>query len=314
VRPIRMVIIGALTLVTVASIVAIGRHDGSGAPSAGAGRATFTLPHVPGSYLGVYRTGVPSSYAGVAAFATATGVRPDVVSYYSSWLEPFRAGFATTATRHGAVPLVQIEPFGVSLNAIAAGRYDKYLAAYASAVRGYGHPVILSFGHEPNGWWYPWSYRHASPAAFVAAWRHIVTVFRSAEVRNVTWLWTINVISERGAIRPPGPWWPGSSYVTWVGIDGYYLKPSWTFAPLFGPTIKAVRALTGDPILVSETGAAPAAGKAAKITDLFAGIRAYGLLGFVWFDSVGLKDWRISDPAALAAYHRGASTYPRRTP
>ena len=32
--------------------------------------------------------------------------------------------------------------------------------------------------------------------------------------------------------------------MTWVGIDGYYLKPSWQFAPLFGPTIGAVRALT----------------------------------------------------------------------
>jgi len=309
VRPIRIVIIAAAAVVALASIVAIGRHDSSGAPSAGAGGATFTLPHVPGSYLGVYRTGVPHSYAGVAAFATATGVRPNVVSYYSSWLEPFRAGFATTATRHGAVPLVQIEPFGVTLDAIAAGSYDRYLTAYASAVRAYGHPVILGFGHEPNGYWYPWGYRHASPAAFVAAWRHIVTVFRAAKVRNVTWLWTINVSSERGAIRPPGPWWPGSSYVTWVGLDGYYLKSSWTFAPLFGPTIKVVHALTSDPILISETGAAPAAGKPAKISDLFAGVRAYGLLGFVWFDSIGLKDWRITDPAALAAYHRGASTY-----
>ena len=56
------------------------------------------------------------------------------------------------------------------------------------------------------------------------------------------------------------------------------------FAPLFGPTIAAVRALTADPILIAETGAVPAAGQPAKITDLFAGIRSYGLLGFVWFD------------------------------
>ena len=42
------------------------------------------------------------------------------------------------------------------------------------------HPVILSFGHETNGNWYSWAYRHASQqAAFVAAWRHIVSVFRT---------------------------------------------------------------------------------------------------------------------------------------
>ena len=84
--------------------------------------------------------------------------------------------------------------------------------------------------------------------------------------------------------RPPARWWPGSSYVNWVGIDGYYYQPSWKFASLFGPTIKAVRALTLDPILISET-AAPGATQPAKIADLFAGIRAYGLLGFVWFDA-----------------------------
>ena len=66
--------------------------------------------------------------------------------------------------------------------------------------------------------------------------------------------------------RRPNPWWPGSSYVTWVGIDGYYLKPSWKFAPLFGPTIGVVQELTADPILIAETGAVPASGQPAKIS------------------------------------------------
>jgi hypothetical protein len=65
-----------------------------------------------------------------------------------------------------------------------------------------------------------------------------------------------------------------------------------------------VRALTLDPILISETGAAAA--QPAKIADLFAGVRDYGLLGFVWFDANKKRDWRISSPAAIAAYRRGA--------
>ena len=68
---------------------------------------------------------------------------------------------------------------GVSLAAIASGRYDAYLRSYAAAVKAFGSQVILSFGHEMNGYWYSWGYRHTSPAAFVAAWRHIVTVFRA---------------------------------------------------------------------------------------------------------------------------------------
>jgi mannan endo-1,4-beta-mannosidase len=271
------------------------------------------LSTTPASYLGVYAAQVPGSYAGVTAFTTSTGVRPELVMYYSGWLEPFQAAFAEAAAIHHAVPLVQIEPTKISLYAIAHGRYDAYLNAYAEAVSSYGYPVILSFGHEMNGTWYSWGAGHSSPAAFVAAWRHVVTLFRRAGADNVTWLWTVNIIddTEHGRIANPAPWWPGSGYVNWVGIDGYYYEPSWRFTSLFGPTIIAVRELTRDPIIIAETGASTAADKPAKISDLFAGIRAYGLLGFVWFDSIGHKDWRIDTPAAIAALRKGALTYGR---
>jgi hypothetical protein len=148
----------------------------------------------------------------------------------------------------------------------------------------------------------------------VTAWRHIVTLFRAHGASNVTWLWTVNIINLRGAIPSPGPWWPGSAYVTWVGIDGYYFQRSWSFAPLFGPTIKAVHTLTHDPILISETGAGRIAGQAAKIRDLFAGVRAYGLLGFLWFNSVAIQDWRVNGPEARAAFRRGVRAYRKPVP
>ena len=273
-------------------------------------------PLPPGSYLGVYEPGVPESYAGVSTFAASTGVRPSVVVYYSGWLEKFQARFAALAIHHDAVPLVQINPEGVSIKAIASGQYDSYWRSYASAVRAFGHRVIISFGHEMNGSWYSWGYRHTSPAVFVAAWRHIVTIFRRGGADNVTWLWTINISECRCRIDSPAHWWPGNSYVNWVGIDGYYYKPSWKFASLFGPTIKAVRELTLDPILISET-AAPASIQPAKIPDLFRGIRAYGLLGFVWFDvnkGHPYEDWRISSPAAFSAFGRNAEALERSMP
>ena len=270
------------------------------------------LPTAPGSYIGLYERGMPPSYAGLNAFTTATGVRPDVLVIYSSWLEPFQTGFATTAAQHGAVPLVQINPFGVSIAAIASGQYDGYLRSYAEAVRAYRHPVILSFGHEMNGNWYSWGNGHTSPAVFVAAWRHIVTLFRESGARNVTWLWTVNVMHTGSNISRPEPWWPGSKYVTWVGVDGYYYKPSWKFAPLFGPTIAAIRQFTHAPMLIAETSAAPTTNQPAKIADLFAGVRLYGLLGFVWFNSVHNVDWRLTSPTAIAAFRRGAQMY-RRT-
>jgi glycosyl hydrolase family 26 len=261
------------------------------------------------SELGIFEPGVPQSYAPVAGFTAATGVRPDLDVYYSAWYQPFQAAFAATAARHGAVALVQISPAGISLAAIAAGTYDSYLRTYADAVRSYSSRVILSFGHEMNGSWYSWGFTHTSPATFVAAWRHIVTLFRAAGARNVTWLWTVNVTGS-SKTAPIAPWWPGDSYVTWVGLDGYFYRPFQTFKTLFGPTIAAVRALTSEPVLIAETGATPAAGKPAKIASLFAGVHACGLLGFVWFNADTEQDWRVSDdPAAVAALRTGQAAY-----
>jgi hypothetical protein len=312
----RTVITAAASIIAIAAIAAgVTLYNKSAGPAKPAGPLPVHLPTTTGSYLGIYADGAPASYGGVTAFTTATGARPDVLMYYSGWYESFQAGFATTAANEGAVPLVQMDPTGVSAAAIAAGKYDGYLSSYAEAVRAYHHPVIMSFGHEMNGSWYTWGYRHTTPAKFVAAWRHIVTVFRALGAGNVTWLWTVNIVNDtqQGAIPSPAPWWPGSSYVNWVGIDGYYLQSSWQFDSLFGPTIAKVRMLTGDPILIAETGAVPAAGQPAKIADIFAGIRLYQLLGFVYFDATNFQglDFSISSHAAVSAFSKGANTFTR---
>jgi mannan endo-1,4-beta-mannosidase len=268
-------------------------------------------------YLGVYEPGAPATYAGVDQFAHAIGRQPNLVIYYSHWLEAFQVGFATLAAKHDATTIVQIDPENVSLTRIASGQYDAYLRSYAAAVKAFRTKVVLSFGHEMNGYWYSWSTLNTSPKVFVAAWRHIVTVFRAIGADNVIWLWTVNVVDNNIFIRNPAPWWPGSSYVTWVGIDGYYYTSSSSFPQVFGPTIVDVRMLTGDPILIAETGASLATGQPTKIADLFAGIQTYGLLGFAWFDANSsdaadrvVQDWRL-DSAALASFRRDANAFMR---
>lgn len=263
-------------------------------------------------YLGVYEPDAPHSYAGVDQFAHEIGRQPNIALYYSAWLKPFQADFAASAAKHGAVTLVQIDAANASLASIARGQYDSYWRSYADEVKRFGGQVILSFDHEMNGSWFPWGYRHESPATFVAAWRHIVTVFRQQRAQNVTWLWTVNIIGDLSDTTGPAPWWPGSSYVNWVGIDGYYYYRSTLFTSLFGPTIANVRELTQDPIIIAETGAAISAGQPAKIADLFAGVRTFGLLGFVLFDQDGVhktESWRIRSPAAYAALRQEAEAY-----
>lgn len=271
--------------------------------------AHASLPAEPGSLLGVYVPGVPHSVTPVLDFMSQADTRLGVTSYYSGWNEPFQTSFAWALYSQHITPLVQIEPGKVSLAAIADGSQDGYLVSYANQVRRFRHAVILSFAHEMNGAWYSWGYRHTSASVFIAAWRHIVTVFRAEGADNVTWLWTVNSLAVRGAtVVNPDAWWPGSQYVTWVGIDGYYYAAKETFSSLFAPIMTDIHAVTSDPILISETGAAPKAGQVTKIANLFAGVRADHMLGLIWFDAKGNEDWRIDTPAAFATFRRAASS------
>jgi mannan endo-1,4-beta-mannosidase len=270
-----------------------------------------SLPPTSSAYLGVYEPGSPPAYAPIASFAVAAGKRPNLVGYYSGWAEPFASSFARKVRRHGIIPYVQIDPTYASVSAIASGAYDVYLRGYADSVRDFGHAVVIGFGHEMNGNWYSWGYGHVAPSTFVAAWRHIVTVFRGEGADNVTWLWTVN--QDRPGTGPVASWWPGTAYVTWVGIDGYYVRSSATFSKVFGRTLDEVRAVTRKPVLLSETGVGPGTGQFAKIGNLFDGIRQAGALGLVWFDEDqqgGLyrQNWRIEgNRVAEYAFGLGAA-------
>jgi mannan endo-1,4-beta-mannosidase len=256
--------------------------------------------------VGVYEPGAPGSWSQITKFTNATGVKPRIVVYYSAWNNPFSTSFAQAAWDRDAYVLVQIQPGGVSLASIAAGGSDAYLRSYAAAVVAFGHPVILSFGHEMNGTWYSWGEGRTPPATFVAAWRHVVRVFRAAGAHNVTWLWAVNSIA--GAASSLSQWWPGAAWVDWVGIDGYYFRATDTFGSVFGATIADIRTISSAPLLIAETAVGTTANRKDQIAGLFAGVRAERLTGVVWFDEsqhAGLyhQDWRLeNDPSALAAF------------
>ena len=270
------------------------------------------LPEKLASYLGVYEPGTPPEFQPIERFSTTAGRQPNLVEYYSGWAEPFNIRFADMMHKHLITPFVQIDPSFASVSGIAHGAYDDYLRSYADSVRGFAHPVVIGFGHEMNGSWYQWGYHHVPPSTFVAAWRHIVSLFREEGADNVTWLWTIN--QDRQGTGPIESWWPGARYVTWVGIDGYYLRASDTFGRVFGTTIRQVRMFTKKPILLSETGVGPTSTPFAEIQDLFAGMQHYQTLGLVWFDadqsgSILRQNWRLEDdPTGAVAFRLGVSS------
>jgi hypothetical protein len=263
-----------------------------------------------GRYLGVYEPSTPSSYQQVSQFTAATGERPNLLLYYSRWGSGFPGRFAGEALAHGAELIVQINPTNISLAAIADGAYDSYLRSYGEQLRAFGHPVIIGFAHEMNGNWYSWGAGHVPAATWVAAWRRVVTDIRAVGGTHVTWLWTI---SHHGS-APFRQYWPGAAYVTWVGIDGYFERPSDTYGSVFGSAVGQVRSFTSKPILLSEVGVGPATGrKPQDIAALFNGIRAQHLLGSVWFDvdqhgGAVYQDWRLEgDQAAVAAFRQSVS-------
>jgi mannan endo-1,4-beta-mannosidase len=270
-----------------------------------------TLPPSSGSYLGVFEPGSPPSYQPIEQFASAAGKEPNLIGYYSGWAEPFDTSFANMVYAHGLIPFVQIDPTFASVAAIAAGDYDGYLRLYADTVRDFGHQVVIGFGHEMNGTWYSWGYGRTQASTFVQAWQHIVTLFKGEGADNVTWLWTVQ--ADTTGTGPIESWWPGANYVTWVGIDGYYERPSDTFNSVFKKTIEQVNSFTSKPILLSETAVTPRADQYANIHNLFEGMSQFKTLGLVWFDvdqsgSLMHQDWRIEgNTLAQAAFRVGVA-------
>ncbi|MGO9081541.1 MAG: glycoside hydrolase family 26 protein [Streptosporangiaceae bacterium] len=270
-----------------------------------------TLPSVPTSYLGAFERDAPPSYQPVQVFTGAAHEAPNLVGYFSGWAEPFAIRFAKAVSQHRMIPVVQIDPTYASVQDIADGSYDSYLRSYADSVRAFGGPVVIGFGHEMNAPWYSWGYGHVPAQTFVAAWRHIVSLFRGQGADNVTWMWTIN--ADEPGTGPITTWWPGRQYVTWVGIDGFYTRPSDTFRRIFARTVSQVRVFTAQPILISESAVSPRLNRFAKIGDLFHGVHSFGMLGLVWFDmnqhgGIDQQDWRIEgNLLAETAFRLGAA-------
>ena len=287
-------------------------------PSASIPAAILSVAHAPTVRLhfpavGVYEKQSPVSYVGVSRFSAATKTRIQLAMYYADWGGTFRISFADQAAKRGAATLVMLEPWSVKLASIADGHQDKWLRSYAAAIKSFRDPVIIAFGHEMNGCWYPWGPCKTPPRVFTAAWRHVVTVFRQMRVNNVRWLWEANAVWKGKAKRLTAlrADYPGDKWVTYVGVTGYYARSSSTFSSEFSATMDAVRHFAHRPLMIGETGVAPGRAQAQQIKNLFAGAKAYHVIAVVYFDvdqkAAGAfkQDWRLEGkPADLRAFHK----------
>lgn len=149
-----------------------------------------------------------------------------------------------TLHKENVVPLVGIMPWSsleqgkpeevYTLSRIAAGEFDDDLARCARDVRSLGFPVMIEFGPEANGKWFPWSgfwnggaSDHSGergvpdgPERFRDAYRHVVDLFRENGADNVTWVFHIASVPGE-AWNAASCYYPGDAWVDWIGASVY---------------------------------------------------------------------------------------------
>jgi beta-mannanase len=268
---------------------------------------------------------LPHPFAGIAVnnqianhvgqFQHMTGARITVVEFYNPFPGPFQAGEAIQATKIGALPLVQLNPRKITMRDVVAGKYDSAIRSYALAVRTFSCVIILSFGHEMNGWWYPWGSPWTKPSTFIAAWRHIHDIFAAEGVGNVIWSWDPShqyAQFKAGKVASSASeWYPGSRYVDWVGLDGY-LNPGQNFKEIFTRQLASIRSVAkSKPIYLAETGVAKNVHQIRQIDDLFAGVNSYHLTGLIWFDQNAKQKWELQGrKVAIAEFRKFVTRFP----
>ncbi len=270
--------------------------------------------------FGVGTPGGPLAAAELNEVTALAGEAPSIILSYKDFNQgPPITELEAVRTR-GALTLLTWEPWAwgggtaqptYSLDRITAGDFDPYLRQWGQALAGWGHPVMLRFGHEMNGNWYPWSEQVNGNGSgdYAAAWQHVHGVVTAAGATNITWVWNPNV-PYWGSV-PLAGLYPGAAYVDAVALDGYNwgTSASWSSwvspSQLFGDGLSQLRALApGKQILIAETSSAEQGGsKADWITALVSYLSAQpDITAVTWFHYNKETDWRInsSTPSADA--------------
>ena len=286
-------------------------------------------PTVPttGAYFGIWRGPgpgrSPDDTTSLHAAQDAIGRHFAIVHHYYEWGAPVPTAAESDAAAAGAIPMVSICAchFGsqsvVRWARIAAGTDDAYLSTIARSFAAATTPMFLVFDAEPE----TNMPSRGTAADYVAAWRHVVAVFRAEHASNVAFVWATTTwafTSGSDATAQAMAAYPGDDVVDWIGADAYnyFDHGVWnTFANTIAPWYSwASGAHPHKPLMLPEWGTkedrrSPGR-KAAWITDAghllattFSAVHAV-----VYFDErkvehATVNDWRIdTSPSAQQAF------------
>jgi Glycosyl hydrolase family 26 len=255
-----------------------------------------------------------------AQIASKTGCRPTWRGVYASLGLPFELSRLTDAA---GIPFVTLQPkesnSGAnhkewSLASIVAGKHDAEFTTVAKTMVEYGDLVVIRYAPEMNGDWSPWGAKvnGNTPAQYVAAWRHVVTLFRGAGATNVLWLWAPNIL-RGAAVKGIAQFWPGDSWVDLVGFTGYGVEKSFfgdesSAGETYDPTMRLLDRYPKKPVVLAETGVNGTA-KDKWIHTLGPWLHAHpNVIGLIWTDETpphSTADWRFDDNARnLKAFNK----------
>jgi len=155
-----------------------------------------------------------------------------IAHFYVGWEDLDQRDFVQniqTLQKNGWTPLVSSNPYffrdcpataQTLYAAIAAGACDTFLHKAGKNLSSINKPFYFVFAWEMNNNSNQWSipYTRSNPADFIAAWRHMHTVFANEQVKNIFWVFDPNVPEDRLLYKS---FYPGDTYVDYFGLDGY---------------------------------------------------------------------------------------------
>ena len=174
----------------------------------------------------------------VDTYEKAVGKRVSWIMFSHNWFagRKFPIQMASWIRARKAVPYIRLmlrsdtvedhrEPH-FTLKKIAGGKFDRNLKSWGKAAAGFSTPIIVEFGTEMNGRWFPWNAvwngKRKGAHRFVKAYRHIIDVVRSTGASNIIWVFHINNDDD-----PDRKWnrfenyYPGDDYIDWLAISIY---------------------------------------------------------------------------------------------
>jgi PKD repeat protein len=268
-------------------------------------------------YHGVFPAGSTEpdsdiSFTNLADYEQTVG-RPAAYVYFSNnWYrsKAFPMATARKVRDRGSVPFIRLmmrsQQEGVvtdpryTLQRIINGEFDGELNAWADGAIAFGTPLIVEYGTEVNGDWFPWSApynggKEVGAARFRAAYRHIVQRMRARGARNITWAFHVNSENFPEYQHYAQSYYPGDDVVDWVGMSVYgserpYDYRCHPFTSLVDAMMEQLRAATrSKPVFIFEvgiTGNNPNCDANRWMSDAFA-----SLLGGRWPEMRGFAWW-----------------------